>query len=163
MRAWLERLRLGLAAGLALCALSTAACTAARDTLGTNSSPCFRALAIAADAVHERGTFAGVRLVSAASLARFHHLNATLTRRSPTAIRDVCLVSYRGTFNRQQVEWPAGRLPPSGIGHFAVVVVSTPANHLLATFVLAREPLRFAHIALRAPEPGGRLRPSGSA
>jgi hypothetical protein len=162
-RARLARLRLHVAAGLALCALSAAGCTAARNTLGTNSSPCFRALAIAKDAVHDRGTFAGVRLVSAASLAKYRHLDMALARRSSTPIRDVCLVSYRGTFGRQQVERPAGHLPPSGIGHFAVVVVSSPANRLLATFVLARQPLRFQHITLRKPELTGRAVPSGSA
>ena len=135
-------------------------CTSARDTLGTNSSPCFRALAIAKGAVHGRGTFQGVRLVPVSSLRPFHHVDATLRSRSSTPLHNVCVVSYRGTFRADQVRRPAGPLPPSGTGHVALVVVSNPQNRLLATFVLAREPLRFRHVALGhtgAPSPPARL------
>jgi len=134
-----------LAAAAALGALS--GCTAARDTLGTNSSPCFRALALAKDAVHKRGTFSGVRLVSVTSLRVLPHLQATLEQRSHAKLHNVCLVSYRGTYTPEQVERPAGETPPAGTGHVAVVVVSTPQNVLLATFVLQHEPVRFRHVA----------------
>ena len=125
-----------------------AGCTAARDTLGTNSSPCFHALALAEDAVHDRGAFAGVRLVSAASLAKIRRVEAVAKARSSTPLHNVCLVAYRGDFRLTDVARPAGRKPPSGVGHFAVVVVSTPQNKLLATFVLQKEPVRFRHLAL---------------
>ena len=39
------------------------------------------------------------------------------------------------------------------MGHFAIVVVSTPQNKLLATFVLEKEPVRFRHLALGRLEP----------
>jgi hypothetical protein len=148
------RLRLVLVgAALALGTVGAGGCTSARNTLGTNSSPCFRALALAADAVHDRGTFAGVRLAPASTLAKFHHLNLVLTERSTTPLHNVCLVSYRGMFRLSEVSKPAGRVPPSGQGHFAIVVVSTPQNRLLATFVLERQPLRFEHMAI-GPVPG---------
>jgi hypothetical protein len=130
-------------------------CTAARDTLGTNSSPCFRALALAADAVHDRGTFTGVRLVSVSMLARFHLLDRVVAERSSTRLRNVCLVSYRGSFRPDQVQREAGNVAASGVGRFAIVVVSTPQNVVLATFLLQHEPVRFRHLALR-PAPTGR-------
>jgi hypothetical protein len=137
-----------------------AGCTAARDTLGTNSSPCFRALALAEDAVHHRGEFAGVRLVSDSTLSKRSHFESVLKQRSTTPLHDLCLVSYRGSYRPSQVKRPAGKVPASGVGHFAIVAVSTPQNKLLATFVLEKEPVRFRHLALRAslgvqPRQGG--------
>lgn len=143
------RWRPWLAAGGAVVALGMvplAGCTAARDTLGTNSSPCYRALALAEDAVHNRGSFAGVRLVSAAGLKKVKDVDGVLTERSTTPLHNVCAVAYRGSFRLDQVERPAGRGPVSGVGHFAIVVVSNPQNILLATFVLEREPVRFRHL-----------------
>jgi hypothetical protein len=129
-------------------------CTAARDTLGTNSSPCFHALAKAADAVNDRGVFSGVRLVSASSLAKVPHMEAVLEARSSTPLHSVCLVAYRGNFRLSQVSRPAGKAPKSGVGHFAIVAVSTPQNELLATLVLEKEPVRFRHLALGPIAPG---------
>jgi hypothetical protein len=150
--------RLG-AIAVALGTLSFSGCTAARDTLGTNSSPCFRALALAADAVHDRGVFTGVRLVSASSLAKLHRpdfqrVEQLLSQRSRTRLHNLCLVSYRGTFHPDQVKQPAEPVPLSGVGHFAVVVVSTPQNEVLATFVLEKEPVRMRHLALGHPHGG---------
>jgi hypothetical protein len=130
-------------------------CTAARDTLGTNSSPCFHALALAADAVHDRGVFAGVRLVSYSSLAKLHRMDPVIKARSSTPLENLCLVAYGGDFRLSQVRRPAGKMPRSGVGHFAIVVVSTPQNKLLATFVLEKEPVRFRHLALGAPVRAG--------
>ena len=152
--------RAGVAAlAVCLCLGATPACTAARDTLGTNSSPCFRALAIAQDAVHDRGTFAGVRLEAVSALKSVEHVAELLKSRSSTPLRNLCVVSYRGTFRRSEVARPAGRVPESGTGRFAIVVISTPQNKLLATFVLEREPVRFRHLTLRAPTGA---HPSGS-
>ena len=133
---------------VSLAAFGLGACTSARDTLGTNSSPCFRALPIAEDAVHDRGTFAGVRLVAATVLKQFNHVYADLEARSTTPLRNVCVMSYHGTFTLDDVERPAGNAPAGGMGRIAVVVVSTPQNVLLATFVLEKEPVRFRHYVL---------------
>ena len=134
----------GAVAALSMASLS--GCTAARDTLGTNSSPCYRALALAEDAVHNRGSFAGVRLVSATGLKKVRDVDNVLAQRSKTPLHNVCAVAYRGSFRLDQVQRPAGRGPASGVGHFAIVVVSSPQNVLLATFVLEREPVRFRHL-----------------
>jgi len=128
-------------------AASLAGCTAARNTLGTTSSPCFRALPVAKSAVHGRGSFAGVRLISSSELSKLPHLKGVIEARSPTRLHDVCAVAYRGKFRRDQVARPAGRVPSTGVGHFAVVVVSSPQNKLLATVLLQSAPLRFRHLA----------------
>ena len=140
--------RVGVVAAIALGSSWLSGCTAARDTLGTNSSPCFHALALAADAVHDRGVFTGVRLVSDTTLAKLHRVEAVIKHRSSTPLHNVCLVAYRGSYRPSQVQRVAGKVPASGVGHFAVVVVSTPQNDLLATFVLEKEPVRFRHLAL---------------
>ncbi len=132
-------------------------CTAGARHPRDQLEPCFHALAIAADAVHDHGVFAGVRLVSASSLAKIHRVEAVAKARSTTPLHNVCLVAYRGDFRLTDVARPAGLKPPSGLGHFAVVVVSTPQNKLLATFVLQKEPVRFRHLALgelHTPAPG---------
>jgi len=148
----IPKVRAGVAAlAVCLCLGVISACTAARDTLGTNSSPCFRALAIAQDAVHDRGTFAGVRLVAVSALKSVEHVAELLRSRSSTPLHNLCVVSYKGTFRPSEVARPAGRVPASGTGSFAIVVVSTPQNKLLATFVLEHEPVRFRHIALPMP------------
>jgi hypothetical protein len=154
----MRRFRLLVISAVALGMSWLSGCTSARDTLGTNSSPCFHALALSADAVHDRGVFAGVRLVSASSLVKLHHLEAVVKQRSTTPLHNVCLVAYRGDFHLTQVQRPAGATPLSGVGHFAIVVISTPQNKLLATFVLAKEPVRFRHLALGDPT---RARPRG--
>jgi len=133
-----------LAVGLSL-AVAGAGCTSARNTLGTNASTCFEALAVAGSAVHHRGTFTGVRLVSLSSVGADTHLRAHLAARAGKAVHDVCAVSYRGTFRVDQVERPLGRPPAGGAGHYAIVIVSQPQNHLLGTVVRLTQPLRFGH------------------
>jgi len=129
--------------------LALASCTSARNALGTNSSPCFRALPVARDAIHDRGVFGGVRLVTAKDLAKRTHLLDVLVARAGGKLHDVCVVEYRGTFRLDQVERPIGHAPPGGVGRYAIVVVSRASNRLLATFVRATQPVRFRHMALR--------------
>jgi hypothetical protein len=133
-----------LAAGLSM-AMALSGCTSARDTLGTNASTCFEALAVAGNAVHHRGLFTGVRLVSLDSVGADTHLRAHLAARAGKAVHDVCVVSYRGTFREDQVERPFGLPPAGGVGHYAIVIVSKPQNHLLGTIVRLTQPLRFGH------------------
>ncbi|HXQ74914.1 MAG TPA: hypothetical protein VN791_00360 [Acidimicrobiales bacterium] len=138
----------GAAVVLALCSLVatvSAGCTSARNTLGTNASPCFEALAIGEDAVHGRGSFAGVRPVSLTALGADVHLRAELSRRFGTRVHGVCVVSYKGTFTVDQVERPLGPAPPGGLGHYAIVIVSEPQNELVGTVVRLTQPLRFGH------------------
>lgn len=127
-------------------AVLISACTTPRNTLGTNSSPCFRAIPVAVDAVGDRGTLVGARLESASSL--HHRLDALLHARGPT-VKTVCVVAFHGRFRVDQVRRPYGPPPPNGSGVFAVVVVSVPRNELIGTVVLATAPLPLRHLLLR--------------
>jgi hypothetical protein len=60
-------------------------------------------------------------------------------------VSTVCAFSYQGSYTTSQVEKPLGAAPPGGTGQYAVVLVSMPQNELLATLVLAHEPIRFRH------------------
>jgi hypothetical protein len=143
-RGWAPRRRaVTVLVAISILATTLSACTSARDTLGTNASPCFESLAIAADAVHHRGTFTGVHLVSLASFGKVAH--AHLVERAEPSVHDVCVVSYRGTFRISQVERPLGQPPEGGVGHYAIVIVSEPQKHLLGTVVRLTQPLRFSH------------------
>jgi len=147
-RGWGAARRRGAAIVLTLCSLvaaTTAGCTSARDTLGTNASPCFEALAIGEDAVHSRGSFAGVRPVSLTTLSADVHMRAELSRLFGTKVHSVCAVSYKGTFGVDQVERPLGPAPPGGLGHYAIVIVSEPQNRLVGTVLRLTQPLRFGH------------------
>lgn len=128
-----------------LLAVVLAGCTSARDTLGTNASQCFEALPVAHDAVHGRGTFAGVRLVSLSSFSGDVRLQPYLSERTAAKVHAVCVISYRGTFTTGDVEKPLGLPPPGGVGHYAIVVVSKPQGRLVGTVVRLTQPLRFGH------------------
>jgi hypothetical protein len=131
---------------MTLAAAVLASCTSPRNTLGTTSSPCFRALPVAAKAVHDRGVIEGVNLLSATAIAKrdpraYDQLKAHFGRKIP----GVCIVVYRGSFTATQVEEPRGRAPASGTGRFAVVVVTSPGNELLGTLVVNRLDYRTRH------------------
>lgn len=156
----------------ALCVVvaALAGCTSARNTLGTNSSVCFRAIPVAAGAVGHRGTLVGIRLLGTRQLKKHGHLAALLAARAPR-VKSVCVAAYHGTYRQDQVTDPFGKGPPSGSGPIAIVVVSTPQNRLIGTVVLAKVPLPLRHEVLGAlprsgssgtgPEPAGP--PAGSA
>jgi hypothetical protein len=144
-RRWLDRpLTLVLATAVAL---GAGACGAGRAILGTNTSPCFLALPVAKRAVAGRGSLDGVRLIDV----------DRLTSRGDRPLREllelipippshtVCLVAYRGSFTIGQVELPVGPIPPSGVGRYAIAVVTSPGSTLLGTFVVRHEPLSFKH------------------
>ena len=142
-----RRWRSMVAAVVALAGVTLAGgCTSARNGLGTNASPCFLSLPIAADAVHERGSLQGVRLIDAAAIAASPRLRDVLSARVGTPIATVCAFSYRGSFTPADVEQPFGVTPPgTGPWPYAVVLVSSPGNVLLGTAVLEHEPMRFRH------------------
>jgi hypothetical protein len=132
----------------AVAAAGLCACGAGRIVLGTNTSPCFMALPTAKQAVHGRGSLAGVRLVDTARLAGpggrpVRDLLGMLPVRPP---RDICVVAYSGKFTLGQVERPAGYAPPGGTGRYAIVFVSASKSELLGTFVVRHEPLAFARL-----------------
>jgi hypothetical protein len=145
-RRWLDR-PLALVLSMAVAAAGAGACGAGRGILGTNTSPCFLALPVAQRAVKDRGSLDGVRLVDV----------GRLTGRGDRALRElldllpipsshqVCLVAYRGSYPPSQVELPFGPVPASGVGRYAIAVVTIPKSVLLGTFVVQREPLSFKH------------------
>jgi hypothetical protein len=144
MRSRVAVVALWLAGALAAGAVFPA-CTTPRDALGTNASPCFQSLPVAADAVHERGTLHGVRLIDAKTLASHALLRSVLSVQAGAPVGTVCAFSYQGSYTLAQVQKPLGAAPAGGTGQYAVVLVSMPQNELLATFVLAHEPFRFRH------------------
>jgi hypothetical protein len=117
-----------------LSAATVAGCTSARNTLGTSASPCFDSLAIAASAVHHRGTFAGVRQVSLTQIGNALGMRSDLGQFG-RKVHTVCVVSYHGTFSPAEVQKPLGPPPIGGHGHFAIVIVAKPQNHLVGTVV----------------------------
>jgi len=137
----------GVAVSCAAVAVAASACTSARNTLGTNSSPCYTAIPVGADAVHHRGHFLGIRLLSARQASTKRRLDALLDARAPK-VKTVCVVAYEGTYSLSQVEKPFGTAPPTGTGPVAVAVVSLPRNRLIGTLVLQRVPLTFRHEVL---------------
>jgi len=96
-----------------------------------------------------KGSFGGVRLITAKQLASKSHLLRTLRSRGVSRLEDICVVEYKGTYRLDEVEDPMGRPPDDGVGHYAIVVVSRSTNKLIGTFVRATLPVRFRHLALR--------------
>jgi hypothetical protein len=120
--------------------LGTAACTSARNNLGTTNGVCFVALPVAGAAVHHAGHLIGVRLLRTDDIhyTVFHRL---VSSRGVGHRQELCLVAYGGRFSRSRLERPAGR----SRGRLAVVVVTYPRNHLVVTVLTHRSPTRFGH------------------
>ena len=145
-RRWLDR-PLTLVLLIAVTAVGVGACGAGRAILGTSTSPCFLALPVAKRAVAGRGSLDGVRLVDVTRLTGHgdRALRALLDQMPIPPSHEVCLVAYRGSFTVGQVELPFGPIPPSGVGRYAIPVVTIPGSVLLGTLVVRHEPLSFKH------------------
>jgi hypothetical protein len=145
-RRWLGR-PLALVLAIAATATAVGACGAGRNILGTSTSPCFLALPVAKQAVEGRGSLDGIRLVNVATLtARGDRgLRELLDMLPIPSSHEVCLVAYAGSYRADEVELPFGPVPPSGVGRYAIAVVTIPKSMLLGTFVVQREPLSFKH------------------
>jgi hypothetical protein len=146
------------AAAATVSCLGTAACISPRNTLGTNSSPCFRAIPVASEAVQDRGKLVGARLLGVRSLHR--RLEALLVARAPT-VKTVCVVAFHGRYRIDQVQRPFGPAPVNGTGIYAIVAVSVPQNRLIGTVVLSFTPLPLRHEVLRPPPGAGPPHPPG--
>jgi hypothetical protein len=118
-----------------------AGCTTARSDLGTSSSGCYLALPTATKAVEGHGRLLGVDRFTLASLhqtaPRFF---AQLDPKGAGSQR-ICVVAFGGRFDASSVSTPRGR----SSGLLAVVVATSPGNHVLGTVILARPPLHFGH------------------
>ena len=143
---WLDR-PLALVLSIAVTAVGIGACGAGRAILGTSTSPCFLALPVAKRAVEGRGSLDGVRLVDVTQLtSRDDRALRKLLELMPIPpSHEVCLVAYQGSYTIGQVELPIGQIPPSGVGRYAIAVVTIPRSELLGTLVVRREPLSFKH------------------
>jgi hypothetical protein len=131
----------GALAGCLFLAFVLAGCTSARNSLGTSDSSCYLALPTATSAVRAHGRLLGVHLFDQKVLRqRAPHLFTALDTTYHASQR-VCVVAYSGNFTRHSVSAPRGR----SSGRLAVVVATTPANHLLGTVIFARPPLHFGH------------------
>ena len=144
----MKRRRIGPARGVlaaGLLALVLASGTSPRNALGTNSSPCFRALAIAPTAVHHLGRFAGVRYLSAKYLVKAIANASDDAKSLPAAVKAnteaVCAVEYLGPFVATDLakRWP----PTRHRGRYAVVVLVARTDKLLVTVLFNREAVRF--------------------
>lgn len=147
-RTWVPRQLRVAFGGLALLGALGAGCTAARNTLGTSSGPCFRAVSVATDAVKDRGTLAGVRMLGARDLEKRPRLREVLSTRAGHDVKNVCAVAFSGQFRTADVHDSIGRGPAGGVGKIAVALVSYPEDHLLGTIVLSSVPLPFRHEVL---------------
>jgi len=142
---WGASKTLAAIAAVVVLAVLPAGCTAARNSLSTHDSLCFRVYPEALAAVHRHGRFAGARyLPPRALILEIHHA-------VPEALLDVsrvatCLVAFKGHFTATGVE--KGWAPSAGPGQIAIVVVRQRDSRVLATVVLARIPPRlvFAHV-----------------
>jgi hypothetical protein len=129
------------AAGFALLAGLLAGCTTARSSLGTSDSSCYLALPTATAATGSHGHLLGVQRDSLSALRKqAPHLLRDLATRDPGS-ESVCVIAFTGRFTAGSVSKPRGRAS----GHLAVVVSSTPGNHLLGTVIFTRAPLHFGH------------------
>jgi hypothetical protein len=147
MRAELRH-RMWFGAVLLGAGLVAGACVSPKDALGTHSSPCFRALAVGLDAVHGKGHFAGVRYLSARSLAADFSREGSTHATPPMTVAltsAVCVVAYNGSFEVRSV---ARGWSPQGLrrGRYALVVVDARRDVVDHTIVLQRPPLQLARV-----------------
>jgi hypothetical protein len=129
------------AAGCALLAGLLAGCTTARSSLGTSDSSCYLALPTATKATGSHGRLQGVQRFTLSTLReKAPHLLHDLATTAPGS-ETVCLIAFTGNFTAASVSDPRGR----SSGKLAVVVSTTPGNHLLGTVIFTKAPLHFGH------------------
>jgi hypothetical protein len=127
--------------GILVGAFGLGACSAARTGLGTSDESCYLALPVAEQAVGGHGHLAGVRKISIGELnAIAPRLSRRISDQLPKG-QGICLAGYTGHFTAAEASKAIGR----PVGTVAVVVVTTPGNHLLGTLILTKVPVRFQH------------------
>lgn len=127
--------------GCLLVATLVADCTTARSDLGTSVSSCYLALPTATEAVGSHGHLLGVQRFTVGALKQRAPVLYRDLATHPPSSEGVCVVAFSGTFRASGVTDARGR--PSG--RLAVVVSTTPGNHVLGTVIFAHLPLRFGH------------------
>lgn len=138
----------GIAVALLAATAALGGCTSPRNTLGTTTSPCFRALAAATNAVHGEGHFNGVRsttlgaIASAFERAKPSVVDVTVPVASPHT--RVCVVAFRGNFETAKIA--SGWAVDAKRGTLAVVIVRLRDTKVLDTLVVAKPPLSFGRV-----------------
>ena len=118
---------------LAAAMASLAACTP-RNSLGTGSMACIKAIPVAAAEVHHKGRPEGVRTVRAASLAE------RIPEVAPLGKQNVCVVAFSDDFKPGDVT----HAKVQRAGRYALVCVDS-RQRVVVSFVVDRLPLRFRH------------------
>jgi hypothetical protein len=139
-----RRRRRGLAAasGFVVVAALVAGCTTARSDLGTSDSTCYRSIPAATKAVNSHGRLLGVERTSLGALRRVAPDLLSDISAGPLPSQAVCVIAFSGHFTSASVVEPRGR----SSGRLAVVVTTTPADHLLGTVVFSRPPFHFGRL-----------------
>jgi hypothetical protein len=119
--------------------VSITACGGARNTLGTPSSVCFKALPGAKDAVNQKGRLVGVRKIQAISLQRRLPQNPQLA--AVPASESLCVFAFHGKFQASDV--PQASAHPTGT--YAVVALTVKNPSVVAAIILDQLPTRFRH------------------
>ena len=133
-----------LTAAVVLAASLLASCSSARSDLGTTDESCYLTLPTAARAVGGHGHLDGVRKFTFSDLRGMApRLYGQLVHDGLAPKQPVCLAAYTGHFTASEVSKPLG--DRTGTSAVAVAVVTTPANRLLGTLMLAKLPVRFQH------------------
>ena len=114
------------------------ACAGARNSLGTNASPCYRAVPAARTAV-PRGTLIGVRRIHTASLQRDLPNDSKL---ASVQAKELCVFAFRGAYKPGDVALAT----PGQAGPYAVVAVTLIHPSVVAASVLDHLPIRFGHL-----------------
>ena len=125
--------------GCLLVAATLADCTTARSDLGTSVNSCYHALPSATKAVNMEGHLLSVQQLTVGTLRRQAPDLSRDLAGHPPANRRICVIAFSGSFDASSVSNARGL----SSGKLAVVVSTTPANHLLGTIILPGPPLRF--------------------
>jgi hypothetical protein len=136
---------------LALLGAMLTGCTSVRNGLGPRESVCFRVLPAAHAAVHDQGSYGGLRYLSAASFATLLAKQAGKHLAPPPGVgalkkSGVCLVEYHGTFTAASVEKGFSRV--TSPGSYAIVVIKQSSGEVIVTVVLHKPPLAFSDVGL---------------
>ncbi|MHB8464711.1 MAG: hypothetical protein ACYDH6_04940 [Acidimicrobiales bacterium] len=143
------RLRLLRAGAVALVVAGSATACEKVNSVASSVSPCFRVLPQAHAAVGGQGTFVDVARVRRGAMPRIGALGpvrlgggARTSPPSPTptvvpAIREVCLVAYKGTFDPTRI---TGLIGPHRSGRYAVVVCGITSRRVRAVVLLDQLP-----------------------
>jgi len=121
-------------------ALAVAGCGGGvRSSLGTSASPCFRALPLAENALHDEGRLIGVRRVKTSEL-KGRLKDSPKLQGVPN--QELCVFAFRGNFQPGKVDGATNPKP----GQYAIVAVTSKRPAVVAAFVVDKLPTRFAHL-----------------